>query len=345
MVGGAALAGVAWEMDRRRRSQKVQEELEKLMAQRQQREEQRGTCQKEPPFEEFGRHLSKVFGQKLQQLRDALDRQPALFQLPVLGSDNPDFAVVAVICLFGNPIFQEHWPADVNMQFGLSVYALSQASAETVQGWLSKVARTCACDGLELEDEDVKALARLCLMRTPFCHRLRVKERDRRRRLAEFCRRLGFASNVGGGLVQAEEGALEFHSHLDGRYFEADNTVFWVFNFAFPNTWQKKTSDYGFKMQQLEGGFQPVGCQVTQPSRQQKELRFDLACSVLLRLEAEEVLRRLGSFQTNRMFGKCTGLTLGVLQSPELSAVVRPCCMSRWSSTCVYFTRTSFERF
>ena len=47
MVGGAALAGVAWEMDRRRRSQKVQEELEKLMAQRQQREEQRGTCQKE----------------------------------------------------------------------------------------------------------------------------------------------------------------------------------------------------------------------------------------------------------------------------------------------------------
>ena len=51
LVGGAALAGVAWEMDKNRRAKRVQEELEKLIAQRHQREDRNAAVQQDVGLE------------------------------------------------------------------------------------------------------------------------------------------------------------------------------------------------------------------------------------------------------------------------------------------------------
>ena len=65
---------------------------------------------------EFGRHLSTLFGTKLQKLQEMLERLSSTFQLPVLGEDDPNFVVVAVILLFGHPLFQQYWPECVCLE-------------------------------------------------------------------------------------------------------------------------------------------------------------------------------------------------------------------------------------
>ena len=188
------------------------------------------------------------------------------------------------------------------------MYALSHDSAEVVSCWLTELAGQSSLHGFSLNGEEAKMIACLSLRQVPFFWQMQVKDKIRRKKLADMCQKLGLTSNIGGGVVvvAAESGdALQFHSQIDRRRYERDSTMLWIFNFPLPITWHRKTGDQGFFLQEKEGGVLAVGCTVTEPSRQQREARFQLVAEVFLRLEATEVLKRLD--QLRDASGKRTG--------------------------------------
>ena len=139
---------------------------------------------------------------------------------------------------------------------------MSHDSAEVVSCWLTELAGQSSLHGFSLNGEEAKMIACLSLRQVPFFCQMQVKDKIRRKKLADMCQKLGLTSNIGGGVVvvAAESGdALQFHSQIDRRRYERDSTMLWIFNFPLPITWHRKTGDQGFFLQEKEGGSWRLG--------------------------------------------------------------------------------------